>query len=72
VLLASDVVHGQLGVMDQARLDVVSARNDPEQAGIGCRLLIGVLDKHSQFATDALQAYRYRQRQEITGAFVGA
>jgi len=35
----------------------VGASNDPEQARIGCRLIIGVLDQHSQFATDALQAY---------------
>ena len=35
LLLASDIMHGQLGVLDQTRLDVVSARNDSEQAGIG-------------------------------------
>src|ERR1700731_3086003 len=29
-------MHDQLGVLDQARLDVVSARNDSEQAWIGC------------------------------------
>jgi hypothetical protein len=28
VLFASDIMHGQLGVLDQARLDVVSDRND--------------------------------------------
>jgi hypothetical protein len=43
----------------------VSARNDSEQAWTGCRLVIGILDQHSHFATDALQAYRYRQPQEI-------
>ena len=41
LLLASDIMHSQLGVMDRARLDVVRARNDSEQAGIGCRLIIG-------------------------------
>src|ERR1700738_5148306 len=51
--------------MDQACLNVVRARDDSEQAGIGCRLVIGVLDQHSHFATDALQAHRHRQSQEI-------
>ena len=49
-------MHDQLGVLDQARLDVVSARNDSEQAWIGWCLVIGILDQHSHFATDALQA----------------
>jgi hypothetical protein len=44
---------------------VVSARNDSEQAGIGCRLVIGILDQYSHFATDALQAHRHRQSQKI-------
>jgi hypothetical protein len=51
LLLASDVMHGQLGVMDPARLDVVRARNDSEQAGIGWCLVMGILDQHSHFAT---------------------
>jgi hypothetical protein len=33
--------------MDQTRLDVVSARKDSEQARIGCRLVIGILDQHA-------------------------
>jgi DNA methylase len=65
LLLASDIMHGQLAVMDQTRLDVVSARNDSEQAGIGWCLVIGILDQHAHFATDALQAHRHRQSQEI-------
>jgi hypothetical protein len=44
LLFASDIMHGQLGVLDQTRLSVVSARNDSEQARIGCRPVIGVLD----------------------------
>jgi hypothetical protein len=56
--LASDIMHGQLGVLDQAHLDVVA------QARIGGRLVIGILDQHAHFATDALQAYRHRQPQE--------
>jgi len=52
-------MHDQLGVLDQARLDVVSARNDSEQAWIGWCLVIGILDQHSHFATDALQAHRH-------------
>ena len=51
--------------MDQACLNMVSARNDFEQARIGCRLVIGILDQHSHFATDALQADLHRQSQEI-------
>jgi hypothetical protein len=54
-LLESDIMHGQLGILDQARL---SASNDSEQAGIGCRLVIGVLDQHSHFATDAYRHHR--------------
>jgi hypothetical protein len=65
LLFASDIVHGQLGVLDQTRLDVVSARNDSEQARISGCLFIGILDQHSHFATDALQAHRNRQPQHI-------
>ena len=59
MLFASDIMHGQVGVLGQARLDVVSARKDSAQAGIGGRLIIGVLDQHSHFATNALQAHRH-------------
>ena len=45
----------------------MSASKDPEQAGIGGCLIIGVLDQHSHFATDALQAHRHRQLQHIIG-----
>ena len=58
-------MYRQLRVLDQARLDVVSASKDPEQAGIGWCLVIGILDQHSHFATDALQAHRHRQSQKI-------
>ena len=58
-------MHGQLGVLDQTRLDVVRASQDSEQAGIGWCLVIGILDQHSHFATDALQARGHRQSQEI-------
>ena len=54
-----------VGVLNQTCLDVVSARKDPEQAGIGWSLVIGILDQHSHLATDALQAYPHRQSQEI-------
>ena len=60
-------MHAQLGVLDQTRLDVVSARNDSEQAGIGWCLVIGILNQHSHFATDAFQAHRHRQPQNIVG-----
>jgi hypothetical protein len=36
--------HAQLGILDQTRLDIVGARNDPEQARIGWCLVIGILD----------------------------
>jgi hypothetical protein len=65
LLFASDIVHGQLGVLDQTRLDVVRASQDSEQAGIGWCLVIGIFDQHSHFATDALQAHGHRQSQEI-------
>jgi hypothetical protein len=55
LLLTSDIVHGELGVLDQARLDVVRASKDSEQAGIGWCLLIGILDQHAHFATGALK-----------------
>jgi len=38
-------MHRALGVLAQARLDVVSASKDPEQARIDCCLIIGVLDQ---------------------------
>jgi tetratricopeptide (TPR) repeat protein len=47
-------MHAQLGVLDQARLDGVSASKDPKQARIGRRLVIGILDQHAHFATDTL------------------
>src|SRR6202044_1307941 len=40
-LLASDVMHGQFGVLNEASLDIVSASDNPQQARIDCRLVIG-------------------------------
>ncbi len=60
-------MHGQLGAMDQTCLDVVRARKDSKQARIGCHLVIGILDQHSHFAPNTLQAHRHRQPQEIIG-----
>jgi hypothetical protein len=62
---AVDAKHQGCGLVVETRLDVVSARNDSEQAGIGWCLVIGILDQHSHFATDALRAHRHRQSQEI-------
>ena len=53
-------MHRQLGVLAQAGLDVVRAGKDSEQAGISRRLVIGILDQHTHFATCALQARRHR------------
>jgi hypothetical protein len=54
-------MHGELAILDQTRLDVVRASQDSEQAGIGWCLIIGILDQHSHFAADALQAHRHRR-----------
>ena len=47
-----------------------SAERGPAQAGIGCRLIIGVLDKHFHFAADALQPCPHNQRQNVLGFLV--
>ena len=60
-------MHGQLGVLAQASLDVVRAGNDSEQAGISRRLVVGILDQHTHFAAGALQTCRHCQRQPIIG-----
>ena len=70
VLLPGNNMHGQIGVLHQAFLDVVSAGDDPEQAGIGCRLIIGVLDKHPHFAADPLQPSPHRQCQNVLRVLV--
>jgi len=51
-------MHGELAILDQTRLDAVRASQDSKQAGIGWCLVIGILDQHSHFAADALQASR--------------
>ena len=71
MLLASDIMHGQLGVLDQTCLDVVRASQDSEQAGIGWCLVIGILDQHSHFATDG-QADCTVNLRRSSGALVGA
>ena len=63
-------MHGQLGVLNEACLDVVSASDNPQQARVGCRVVIRILDKHSQFATDALEPCRRHQCHEIIGVTV--
>ena len=42
-------MHGQLSALNEACLDVVGAGNNPQQARIGCRTIIKILDKHSHF-----------------------
>jgi hypothetical protein len=37
-------MNSQIGVLHQTFLDFVSPSDNPQQAGIGCRLIIGVLD----------------------------
>ncbi len=68
LFFASDVMHGQLGALAQAGMDMVRAGKDSEQAGISRRLVIGILDQHTHFATRALQARRNCQRQHIAGS----
>ena len=60
-------MHGQLGVLNEACLDIMSASDNPQQARVGRRMVIRILDKHSHFATDALEACRRRQRNNIVG-----
>jgi hypothetical protein len=62
LFLVGDVMHRQVGILYQTFLDVMSASDDPEQAGIGYRLIIGILDKDSHLATDAFQTCRHHQR----------
>ena len=63
-------MHGQIGVLHQTFLYFMSPSDDPEQAGIGRRLIISVLDEHSHLAADALQSCHHRQRQNVVGAAV--
>jgi hypothetical protein len=46
-------MHGQLGVLNETFLDVVGAGNNPQQAWISRRLVVGIFDQHSHFAADA-------------------
>ena len=69
-LFASDVMHGQLGVLNEACLDVMGASDNPQEAWIGCLVIIRILDEHSHFATDAPEACRRHQRNDIIGATV--
>jgi hypothetical protein len=59
-------MHGHFGLWIR-RAWMWCARNDSEQAGIGWCLVMGILDQHSHFATDALQTCRHRQYQHIAG-----
>ena len=66
VLFLSDIVDAELGVLDQAGLDVVRPGKDSEQARIGRRLVIGILDQHAHFAPGPLQACRHSQGQWVS------
>jgi len=68
--LAGDVLNGQFGILTQASLDVMRASDNSQQARIGYRLVIGVLDQHSHFTTHALEACWRHQRQDIIGGAV--
>ena len=58
-------MHSQVSVLEQALLDIVSASDDPEQAWIGCRLIIGVLEDKSA------QNFTPRDPKVSAGAFGG-
>jgi len=60
-------MHRQLGVLNKACLDLVSASDNPQQARDGCRMVIRILDKHSHFTADALEACRRCQLHDIIG-----
>jgi hypothetical protein len=62
VFVAGDVVDGQLDVLYQPGLDIVSASDDPEQAEVSGCLIVGILDKHPHFAADALERHTHRSR----------
>jgi hypothetical protein len=36
-------MHAELGILNEAYLDIVSARNDPQQARIGCGAVEAVI-----------------------------
>jgi hypothetical protein len=60
-------MHGEFGILDQTHLNIVSPGDDPQQARVCGFAIIGVVNQHSQFATDALKACRNRQRHAIAG-----
>ena len=63
-------MHSQITVVHQTFLDFVSPSDNPLQPGIGCRLVVAVIDEHSHFAADALQPCPNRQRQNVLGFLV--
>src|SRR5262245_64883303 len=58
-------MHAELGVMNEACLDIVSAGDDSQQARIGCCPIVRGFDEHPHFAADAFEARRHRQRHDI-------
>jgi hypothetical protein len=49
-------MDSQLDVLCQAGLYIVSTSDDSEEAEIGGRRIVGILDKHPHFAANAFEA----------------
>jgi len=63
-------MHCQFGVLNEAGLAIVSTSDNPQQAWVGCRVIIRIIDKDFHLATDALEACRRRQCNDIIGVAI--
>jgi hypothetical protein len=55
-------VQGKVGILHQARLDIMRPSDDPQQSRISQCLVFGVLHQHLHFAADTLQPRFHLQR----------
>jgi hypothetical protein len=58
-------MDSQLDVLCQAGLYIVSTSDDSEEAEIGGRLIVGIIDKHPHFSANAFKARWYYQCYEL-------
>jgi hypothetical protein len=70
VLLAGYRVQGKVGALNQTRMDIMRASDDPEQARIGRHPVVAVLYQHSHFAADSLQPCFHCQCEDVLGVIV--
>jgi hypothetical protein len=66
-LLARDVVHGEVRVLGEAPLNVVSPRDNSQEAHVDRSSVTGIIDQHFHFAAGALELCRRRQGYDIIG-----